>query len=130
MRDLAGTMTIVVDDEPDNLGVIKLVLDFHRVETYVVPSAQACLTMLEEKTPDFLLVDIQMPIMSGIDLLNVLRADPRWTQLPLIAVTARAMSGDRERILAEGFDGYIPKPINAMTLIDDIIKILRNKERK
>jgi CheY-like chemotaxis protein len=130
VRDLAGTMTIVVDDEPDNLGVIKLVLDFHRVETYLASSAQACLTMLEEKKPDFLLVDVQMPVMSGIDLLKVLRADPRWTELPVIAVTARAMAGERERILAEGFDGYIPKPINAMTLIDDIIKILRKKERK
>ncbi len=130
MHDLIGTMVFVVDDEPDNLGVVKVVLDFHRVETYILPSAQACLTMLEEKTPDFLLVDIQMPVMSGIDLLKVLRAEPRWMHLPLIAVTARAMAGDRERILAEGFDGYLPKPINVLTLIDDIIKILRDKKRK
>jgi two-component system cell cycle response regulator DivK len=124
MSELTGWCVLAVDDEPDNLGVINLILRFHKASVITAESGHACLEALQTAAPTVLLVDIQMPHMSGFDLLKLLRADDRWAALPIIAITAHAMAGDEERILGAGFDGYISKPISALTLADEIIAIV------
>jgi two-component system, cell cycle response regulator DivK len=69
-----------------------------------------------------------MPGMSGFELLAHIRDHEEWQYLPVIAVTAHSMSGDEQRIRDAGFDGYIPKPINAMTLIDEINRFLEQRK--
>lgn len=117
---------IIVDDEPHNLGVIELVLTHHEAVCYIADSGQRCLELLETVDVNLLLIDIQMPEMSGFDLLNIIRNHPDWRYIKAIAVTAHAMPGDRERILYAGFDGYIPKPIAPMSFIQEIQNILLN----
>lgn len=80
--------------------------------------------MLQQERPTFLLVDIQMPGMTGYELLAKIRANDEWRDIPVIAVTAHAMTGDETRVMQAGFNGYIPKPVNVTSLIDDLLAIL------
>lgn len=124
MVNPADWTVLIVDDEIDNVGVLELVFDFHSATTLIATSGPECLKILQTERPSFLLVDIQMPEMSGIDLLKIIRADERWKTLPVIAVTAHAMSGDEDEIRNVGFNGYIPKPIDVTSLVNDLIHIL------
>jgi two-component system, cell cycle response regulator DivK len=121
MHDLSDWQIIIVDDEPDNVGVVKLVMEFHNAEVQTASSGLECLELLSDSTPTLLLIDIQMPEMSGYELLSEIRKHEKWHSIPAIAVTAHTMDGDSARILAAGFDGYIPKPVNSMTLVDEIV---------
>lgn len=119
-HDLSDWTIIIVDDEPDNLGVLELVLRYHHAQVQIASSGQQCLDLLDSVVPTLLLVDIQMPGISGYDLLKRVREQARWSQLPMIAVTAHAMQGDEDRIVAAGFNGYISKPIDAMKLAETL----------
>ena len=124
MQNPSDWNVIIVDDEPDNLGVIELVLSFNDAKTRIATSGAACLRLLEAEMPNLLLIDIQMPEMDGIELLTHIRNYPQWRSIPAVAVTARVMPGDQQHILSIGFNGYIPKPINAMSFVDEIKAIL------
>lgn len=127
--DLSEWKVLIVDDEPDNLGVLELVFRFHKATVFTAESGSQCLEKLASVDPSLLLVDIQMPVMSGCDLLRTLRKDPRWRSLPVIAVSAHAMAGDSERALEAGFDGYITKPISAQTLAETVKALVDSKKR-
>ena len=127
MHDLSAWKVLVVDDEPDNVDVVRLILEFNDTTVWSAASAEDCLALLEEVTPTLLLIDIQMPSVSGIDLLAHIREHEAWQTIPAIAVTAYSMEGDRDRILEAGFDGYLSKPISAMTLVHDLIQMLDGK---
>ncbi len=116
---------LIVDDEPDNLGVSKAVLDFHGATTYVARDGKEGLDLLSQIMPTVVLLDLSMPQMDGWQLLKEIRATPRLAHLPVIAVTAHAMQGDRERVLQAGFDGYIPKPYRVATLVQDVKACLK-----
>lgn len=122
MHDLSNWKVIIVDDESDNIGVVKLVLEFHNAQVFTAESGYQCIELLEDVSPSLLLIDIQMPGMSGFELLdNIRKGRPH---IPMIAVTAYSMDSDIERILEAGFDGYLPKPINAITLVEDVQQII------
>jgi len=129
MNDIANWNVLVVDDEPDNVGVIELVLSFHNAKVRTADSGPKCIQMMEEEAPNLLLVDIQMPGMSGMELMEKVREREEWRNIPVVVVTAHAMRGDDERFLAAGFDGYIAKPISAMTFVDELQSILSAKVR-
>lgn len=129
MNDLSNWHVIIVDDEPDNIGVMQLVLEFHNASVHIAESGKRCLKIIETQTPSLLLVDIQMPEMTGYELLEKLREDKNLEHVPIIAVTAHAMRDDDRQILLAGFDGYIPKPINVTTLISEVTTIVEAKGR-
>jgi len=129
MHDLSEWNVLVVDDELDNIGVIELVLDYHNASVRTAESGAECLKLMEKEIPTLLLVDIQMPQMSGMELLTIIRKREAWRHIPVIAVTAHAMMGDLERFTAAGFDGYIPKPISAMSLVDELYAIITDKAK-
>ena len=124
MQNPSDWNVVIVDDEPDNLGVIELVLSFHGVKSRVAASGAECLRLMQIETPTLLLIDIQMPEMDGIELLTHIRSYQQWRSIPAVAVTARVMPGDHQLILSVGFNGYIPKPINAMSFVDEVKAIL------
>lgn len=130
MNDPSQWDVLIVDDEPDNVGVLELVLEFHHAHTRVAASGEECLHLLREQVPTFVLVDIQMPGMTGYELLRVVRENVAWRDIPMIAVTAHAMSGDEERIIGAGFDGYLAKPIDVVALVDNLRTILGATEGK
>ncbi|HVU14459.1 MAG TPA: response regulator [Phototrophicaceae bacterium] len=127
MQDLSAWNVLIVDDEPDNRGVLEFVLGSYKATVHAVETGQEFLKLLERERPTVLLIDIQMPGMSGIELLAKIHERPEWRKIPAIAITAYAMSGDQERILAAGFDGYVAKPLNVMRLIDDLGKMIADK---
>ena len=100
----------VIEDNADNRLLLRAFLS----GTYTVvdfESAPAAWEALHRQRPDLLLLDISLPVMDGTEFLKKIRADPELRDLPVIALTAHAMSGDREKFLAAGFNEYISKPI-------------------
>jgi two-component system, cell cycle response regulator len=125
--DAATWKVLVVEDDDSNRTVISHILRFYDAEVFEAASGEDAVMLLDKITElRFCLFDIQMPHMSGWQLLKELRSRPQPTlsQVPVIAVTALAMQGDRERILTGGFDGYIMKPVDASTFIENITEIL------
>jgi CheY-like chemotaxis protein len=110
------TVVAVVEDNADNRLLLQAILggeyDVHEYE-----SAEAALAGFEEAPPDLVLLDISLPGMSGVELIGWLRQHPRFARVPVIALTAHAMAGDRETYLAAGFDAYVTKPIVDETVL-------------
>jgi two-component system, cell cycle response regulator DivK len=118
-----GTI-LYVEDNSDNRKLVRRVLE---VEGYVVVEAKDALQAmecLEDRSIDLALMDINMPDMDGYTLTAKIKAMPRFANLPIVAVTANVMRGDRERSLQAGCDGYIQKPIDIDTLSQQIERFL------
>ncbi|MGA9836646.1 MAG: response regulator [Gemmatimonadaceae bacterium] len=100
----------VVEDNPDNRLLLQAILmgTFEVVEFDNGPDALAAFAVAR---PDLVLLDISLPVMDGLEILACIRADRTLASLPVIALTAHAMAGDREKYLAAGFDDYVTKPI-------------------
>ena len=113
----------VVEDNADNRLLLKALLeDEYALAEY--DTGMAALDGLPQQMPDLILLDISLPGMDGVEVLQHIRADARLHHIPVIALTAHAMAGDRERFLAAGFDGYVTKPI-----VDDQVLLRAIEER-
>ncbi len=114
----------LVEDNPDNRLLVRVILeDLYNIEEY--ESGKQALEGLRKSKPDLVLLDISLPEMDGPDVLKYIRADSQLKDLPVVALTAHAMAGDREKYLSMGFDGYITKPIlDEMVLIGEIERLL------
>lgn len=121
---------IVVEDNPTNLELIQYLLTSFDYEVHGFTRAQDALDALQREPFDLGLIDILMPEMDGFEFARRVRAAERTKSLPLIAITALAMVGDRERILGAGFDGYIPKPIDPEKLISQLQPFFEGAHRK
>jgi two-component system cell cycle response regulator DivK len=118
---------LVVEDNPLNLQLVRDILEHGGHEIYAATSVQAARKTLEEAKPDIVLLDIQLPGGGGEKLLREIRASAVLADLPVIAVTALAMEGDRERLLSAGFDGYLSKPIDTRTFAATVESFLEKK---
>jgi len=103
---------LVIEDHPVNLELLRLLLQAYGHGVRTAPDAESGLALARAQPPDLLICDIQLPGMDGYAMAGVCRADPALSTLPLVAVTALAMVGDREKALAAGFDLHISKPID------------------
>lgn len=121
---------LVIEDNATNVALISYLLTAagHRAE--ISRDGQAGLDAVRRQAPDLVLCDIQLPKLSGFQVAQALRADPALRGLPLVAVTALAMRGDSDKILAAGFDGYIAKPIQPETLAAQVEAYLPAELRK
>jgi two-component system cell cycle response regulator DivK len=108
---------LIVEDNERNMKLFRDVLGATGYETLEAASGEAAITVAAEQTPDLVLMDIQLPDIDGREALSRLRADERTAAVPVLAVTAQAMQGDRERFLAAGFDGYLSKPVDVVELV-------------
>jgi len=122
MFDLSDWTVIAIDDEPDSLEVLSEVLELHDVKVHSVDAGSEVLHLLETITPTLVITDLSMPQMDGYQLLYRIRHNAATTHIKVIALTAHAMSGDRERIMSVGFDGYLTKPLRVNTLVMDIME--------
>lgn len=113
---------LLVDDEADNLTVLELLLEFNGVRVTAVRSGQEAIDLCRQRTFTLVLMDIQMPLVSGWDVIKQIREseNPAIRSTLVIAVTAHAMHGDRERVMTAGFDGYISKPVNVSILMANL----------
>lgn len=116
---------LVIDDEPKNIFALVAVLKSRKITCITASSGDEGLSLLREKhNIGVILMDIMMPEMDGYETIAKIRSMPGLKELPIIAVTAQAMVGDREKCLAAGANGYISKPIDIESLISAIHKYI------
>lgn len=120
---------LIIEDNPANAELFIYLLGAWGHATRVAPDAERGLAELAARAPDLVLCDIQLPGMSGADFVRALRADPALASLPVIALTALAMLGDRERLMADGFDDYIAKPIEPASFVEKVTARLGQPHR-
>ncbi len=120
---------LVVDDDLVNLKLAATVLQQAGHEVLSAPGGAEGVALALAQAPDLVLMDVQMPGMDGISALRCLRADPRGASFKIVAFTGLAMKGDAERLLAEGFDGYLEKPIRYKEFLAQIEALLSGKSQ-
>jgi len=109
---------LLVEDTPANLALATKLLEAAGHRLLTADTAEAGIALARERLPDLVLLDLGLPDLNGWQALTRIRADERSARLRVIAFTAHAMVGDRERALAAGFDGYLSKPIEVATFTD------------
>jgi two-component system, cell cycle response regulator DivK len=117
---MTGERILVVEDNEKNMKLFRDVLDATGYRTLEATTGSEAVDMASEHTPDLVLMDIQLPDLDGMPALHRLRANARTATIPVLALTAQAMHGDRERFLAAGFDGYLSKPVDVRELIGTV----------
>ena len=114
---MAGAQILIVEDNEKNMKLFRNVLRANGHRTLEATTGEQAVELATVHSPDLVLMDIQLPDIGGIEALGRLRADERTASLPIVALTAQAMDGDRERFLGSGFDDYLSKPVNVGDLI-------------
>ena len=113
---MMGALILIVEDNPKNLKLIRDLLQFKGYRTLEADTAEAGIELAREHQPVLVLMDVQLPGLDGCEAMKILKADVNIRQIPVVAVTSLAMKGDRENLLAAGFDGYLSKPIDIKEL--------------
>lgn len=109
---MVGALILIVEDNPRDLKLVREVLQANGFQTLEAETGESGIELARGRAPALILMDIQLPQMNGREAAKALKADAKTQHIPIVALTASAMKGDREALLAEGFDGYIAKPIN------------------
>ena len=121
---MPGDPILIVDDNPVNSRLASLTLELAGHEVRTAGNAEEALATLETYRPRLILMDIQMPGMDGLELTRRLKADPRFNGTTILAMTSYAMTGDEQKALDAGCDGYISKPIDTRTFPDVVARHL------
>jgi two-component system, cell cycle response regulator DivK len=117
---MTGPQVLVVEDNERNMKLFRDVLRASGFRTLEATTGERAVELVLEHRPDLVLMDIQLPGIDGVEALGRLRADDRIASLPVLALTAQAMEGDRERFLAAGFDGYLSKPVDIAEFVTTV----------
>jgi CheY-like chemotaxis protein len=122
------TKILIAEDNATNRELFRELLEARGYTVVEACDGTEALQMMEQAQPDILLLDIGMPVLDGFAVVRAIRENPRLAALPVLAVTAYAMQGDRERVLNSGFDGYLSKPINATSLAQELERLLSKRD--
>jgi CheY-like chemotaxis protein len=115
---------VVIDDEPDSLEVARYILDFYGANVHTATNGKEGVTLVRDIKPRFVISDLSMPEMDGWEFLSALKSTASVQDIPVIALTAHAMKGDRERAIGAGFHNYLTKPLTANTFMDELLILL------
>lgn len=121
---MANELILIIEDNEKNRKLVRDVLQVKGYNTIETETAEEGLKLAQEQSPALVLMDIQLPGMDGISALKQLRANPKTNSIPVIAITASAMTHNRETLLAEGFDGYQTKPISVKNFLEEVRRVL------
>ena len=121
---MAGELILIIEDNEKNRKLVRDVLNVKGYKTIESETAEEGLKLAIEKSPGLILMDIQLPGMDGITALKHLRTDPETKSIPVIAITASAMTYKRVTMLAEGFDGFQSKPISVKDFLEEVHRVL------
>ena len=121
---LQDWVIVVIDDEPDSLEVARYILDFYGADVHTATNGAEGSELVNDVKPRFVISDLSMPEMDGWEFLNTLKSTTRIQDIPVIALTAHAMRGDRERAMGAGFHNYLTKPLTPETFIDELLALL------
>ncbi len=120
-----GVLVEIVEDDPLNMELLDNFLKAEGFRIIKATSGMEAIELAEQKKPDLILLDVGLPDVTGIEVVKEIKK--RHPKIPVFALTAFAMKGDRERMLEAGFDAYFPKPLNFRLLLETIKRILRNR---
>jgi len=118
---------LIAEDNAVNRELLRELLEVRGHTVVEACDGQEALRMIEQTRPDLLLLDIGMPLLDGMGVIRNVRESSRFASLPVVAVTAYAMQGDREKILSAKFDGYLSKPVNARALGEELDRLLSKR---
>jgi len=121
---ISNATILYVEDNPENRLLVRRVLEAEGHTVLEADSAAQALQLVQDKPPDLILMDINMPEIDGYTLTARFRAIPQLHKVPIIAITANVMKGDRERTLQAGCDGYIQKPVDVDALPEQVSQFL------
>jgi two-component system cell cycle response regulator DivK len=127
---VAGELVLIIEDNEKNRKLVRDILHVTGYQTLETETAEEGFNLALEKSPALILMDIQLPDMDGITALKQLRADPITKIIPVIAITASAMTYNRQAMLAEGFDGYQSKPISVKNFLQEVRRVLAIRQDK
>lgn len=119
---------VYIEDNPQNLRLIKRMLSNTGYEVFEAQSGREGLALIEQQRPDLILLDINLPDMEGTEVARLVKSNPTLKHIPIIALTANAMHGDRERFLGLGCEGYIAKPVSR-TELNSTIELFLNSDQ-
>ncbi len=126
---MANELILITEDNEKNRKLMREVLKVTGYQILESETAEEGIRLAQEARPALILMDLQLPGMDGIAALETLRADPRTTRIPVIAVTASAMTHHRPQILAAGFDGYQTKPLHVKEFLQVVREVLDRSRR-
>ena len=121
---MANELILIIEDNEKNRKLARDVLQVKGYKTIESETAEEGLNLAAEQSPALILMDIQLPGMDGITAMKQLKADPKMRSIPIIAITASAMTNNRQAMLAEGFDGYQTKPISLKDFLREVQRVL------
>jgi len=121
---LKGWDVLVVDDEPDSLLVARSLLQMCGANVQTASNGKEGFEVAQKLRPQFIISDLSMPVMSGWQMLHMLKNNLATREIPVIALTAHAMAGDRQRAIEVGFHNYLVKPLRPESFINDLLKLL------
>ena len=119
---------LIAEDNAVNRELLRELLETRGYTVLEACDGQEALHMIDQAQPDILLLDIGMPVLDGFAVVRKIRENPHLAKLPVVAVTAYAMQDDREKILNSKFDGYLSKPIDARSLMEELDRLLNQRE--
>lgn len=115
---------LCVEDNPQNMRLVRKILTGAGYEVLEAVNGRSCLALVEQRQVDLILMDINLPDIDGLEVTGLLKANPRTASIGVIALTANAMHGDRERCLEAGCDEYVPKPMTKWELLNTVSHVL------
>jgi CheY-like chemotaxis protein len=124
---MANETILIAEDNRLNRKLVETVLRPHGYRLLLAATGQETIEMANSERPDVILMDIQLPDMDGYDATRILKSKPATAHIPVIALTAQAMEGDRERALEAGCAGYIAKPIDTRSLPGEVRQLLESR---
>ena len=124
---MANNRVLLVEDNEDNFELVRFLLERAGFQVLAGHDGQEALDMARKELPDLILMDLSLPGIDGWTAARELKDDPKTSHIPLMALTAHTLPGDRKRAMESGFDGYISKPIDVVNFGDSITKILQAK---
>jgi two-component system cell cycle response regulator DivK len=120
---MANELILIIEDNEKNRKLIRDLLQVKGYQT-ISEKAEEGLKLVEETTPALILMDIQLPGMDGITAMKQLKAAPKTNRIPIVAITASAMTHNRQTMLAEGFDGYQTKPLSLKEFLGEVKRLI------
>lgn len=121
---LKGWDVLLIDDDVKSLDIAHLLLQHYGATVHLAEHGEKALTILKQITPKFIISDLSMPIMDGWVFIGRVKSNPSLKDIPVIALTAHAMIGDRDRAIAAGYHNHLSKPLSPATFMNDLLSLL------
>jgi len=126
---VANEKILIVEDNPQNMRVIEMTLRTKGYALLQATNGQEALDIATRERPDLIIMDLRLPKMSGFEVTRKLREAPGFSHIPIIAITAYVVKGDKERVINAGFDAYLPKPFNTREFPGLVAQIMLQRQK-